>query len=85
MRGVFEVPADDLRIRDDRDGGTPVPSLSRADHHDGEKGFYTARMPDPAHSAAPARETNMTRIYVLVVIVEIITLAGIYWMQQVFA
>ena len=44
-------------------------------------------MAEPARPAAPPRqvETDMTRIYVLVVIVEIITLAALYWMQQVFA
>lgn len=37
--------------------------------------------------AEPVRpiETDMTRIYVLVVIVEVITLAALYWMQRVYA
>jgi hypothetical protein len=38
-------------------------------------------MPEPARPV----ETDMTRIYVRVVIVEIITLLALYWMQRVFA
>jgi hypothetical protein len=42
---------------------------------------------EPARRAAPPVqvETDMTRIYVLVVVVEVITLAALYWMQRVFA
>jgi hypothetical protein len=43
-------------------------------------------MADPARPVAPQEvETDMTRTYVLVVIVEIITIAALYWMQRVFA
>lgn len=42
-------------------------------------------MADPAHSAAPERETDMTRIYILVVVVEVLTLVALYLMQRVFA
>ena len=43
-------------------------------------------MAEPARSAAPAeRETDMTRIYILVVIVEVITLVALYAMQRVFS
>lgn len=42
-------------------------------------------MAEPARAVAPAeRETDMTRIYILVVIVEVITLLALYWMQRVF-
>jgi hypothetical protein len=44
-------------------------------------------MPEPAHRAAPPAEveTNMTRIYVLVVIVEALTIAALYVLQRVYA
>ena len=44
-------------------------------------------MPEPARPAEPRSEveTDMTRIYVLVVIVEIITLVALYIFQQVYS
>jgi hypothetical protein len=42
-------------------------------------------MTQPADRAAEPVETNMTRIYVLVIVVEAITLAALYVMQRVFA
>jgi hypothetical protein len=33
----------------------------------------------------PARSGEMTRTYVLVLVVEAVTLAALYWLQQVFA
>ncbi len=43
-------------------------------------------MADPPRPAASQEiETDMTRIYVLVVIVEVITIGALYWMQRVFA
>ncbi len=41
-------------------------------------------MADPARSDAPV-ETNMTRIYVLVLIVEAIVLATLFLIQRVYA
>lgn len=40
---------------------------------------------DPAKRVADPVETDMTRIYMLVVIVEVITIAALYWLQRVFA
>ena len=40
---------------------------------------------EPAERPAAPAETDMTRIYILVVIVEILTLLALYWMQRVFA
>jgi len=87
MRGVFEVAGDDLGIRDDRDGGPSIPSLARANRHDRRKRFYTARMPEPARRDAPPDpvETNMTAIYVRVVVVEVIVLLSLYWLQRVYS
>ena len=44
-------------------------------------------MPEPARRAEPPAEveTNMTRIYVLVVVVEAITIAALYLLQRVYA
>lgn len=51
-----------------------------------ENDSILARMADPVRPAvSPEVETDMTRIYVLVVIVEVIVIAALYWMQRVFA
>jgi hypothetical protein len=43
-------------------------------------------MADPARPGAPPEvETDMTRTYVFVVIVEILTIVALYWMQRVYA
>jgi hypothetical protein len=76
---VLEVTRDDLGIGDDRDRRPPVPSLARANRHDRRKRFYTARMQEPA------RDTNMTAIYVRVVVVEVIVLLALYWLQRVYS
>jgi hypothetical protein len=33
----------------------------------------------------PARDTNMTAIYVRVVVVEVIVLLALYWLQRVYS
>lgn len=42
-------------------------------------------MTQPADRHAEPAETDMTRIYLLVIVVEVITLGALYWMQRVFA
>jgi hypothetical protein len=42
-------------------------------------------MTQPADRHAEPAETDMTRIYLLVIVVEAITLGALYWMQRVFA
>lgn len=44
-------------------------------------------MAEQARPAAPPRpiETDMTRIYVGVVVVEVIVLLSLYWLQRVYS
>jgi hypothetical protein len=39
----------------------------------------------PPLSLEPAKDTNMTKLYVGVIIVEAIVLAGLYWLQRVYS
>jgi len=52
-----------------------------------ENDSILARMAEPARvpSSPPPVETNMTKIYVRVLVVEAVVLAALYWLQRVYS
>ena len=51
-----------------------------------ENDSILARMAEPARpSSPPPVETNMTKIYVRVLVVEAIVLVALYWLQRVYS